>query len=137
MAKTLVGTFDGTASALDPIRDLQAAGVRSNHIRLMSGGDGRRAVDDVEGGRSWAEVVTSWFQALFEGDEDRRYADHYAEAYRRGHVMVVAAVDETMVDTAVAILNRHGGVVSVHGHALEQPAEEVIRLREERIAARN
>ena len=39
---------DDATSAQNAIRDLQAAGVRSNHIRLMSGGDGYTMFKDAK-----------------------------------------------------------------------------------------
>jgi len=110
MAKTLVGTFDDASAAQSAIRDLQATGVRSNHIRLMSGGDAYSATADKNNDGSWADKVSNWFGSLFDDDDDRKHADHYAEAYRRGHVMVVADVEEPMVESACAILNRYGTV---------------------------
>jgi uncharacterized protein (TIGR02271 family) len=110
MAKTLVGAFDDASSAQAAVRDLQASGVRSNHIRMMSGGDAYGQAETGVDHRSWADKVSAWFTNLFDSDDDRRLADDYAEAYRRGSYLVIADVDDTQVDPCIAIMNRYGNV---------------------------
>lgn len=111
MAKTLVGAFDDAAAAQSAIRDLQAAGIRSNHMRMMSSAEAYGTTDDVAvDNRSWADKVSAWFTNLFDSDDDRRLADDYAEAYRRGQYIVVVDVEDAMVDPAIAVMNRYGNV---------------------------
>jgi uncharacterized protein (TIGR02271 family) len=54
--------------------------------------------------------VLGLFESLFENDNDRTYANHYAEAWRRGHHIVVADVESAQADRAVEIMNRYGTV---------------------------
>lgn len=111
MAKTLVGAFDDATAAQNAIRDLQAAGIRSNHMRMMSSAEAYGTTDDVVvDNRSWADKVSSWFSNLFDSDDDRRLADDYTEAYRRGQYIVVVDVEDAMVDPAIAVMNRYGNV---------------------------
>jgi len=110
MAKTLIGVFDDKASAESAMRELQAKGVPQNHINVMANAealaDGRQ-----EGSvMSWVERVDRWFNSLFESEEDRGTAHHYAEALRRGHYLVTADVEDPMVDRAVAVMNHNGAV---------------------------
>lgn len=106
MAKTLVGVFDDMTSAQSAVRDLQASGIGSSHIRLMNNADTDAATD----GEGWADKVSDWFGSLFDDDADRMHAGEYAEAYRRGHVMVIADIDSTRMDSAIAVMNKYGTV---------------------------
>lgn len=111
MAKTLVGAFDDASAAQSAIRDLQAAGIRSNHMRMMTNAEAYGTSDDVAvDDRSWADKVSDWFSNLFDSDDDRRLADDYAEAYRRGGHIVVVDVEDALVDPAIAVMNRYGNV---------------------------
>ena len=111
MAKTLVGAFDDADAAQSAIRDLQAAGIRSNHMRMMSSAEAYGTSEAVAvDNRSWADKVSAWFSNLFDSDDDRVLADDYAEAYRRGHYLVVVDVEDDMVDSAIAVMNRYGNV---------------------------
>lgn len=111
MAKTLVGAFDDASSAQSAIRDLQALGIRSNHMRMMSSAEAYGTSDNVAvDNRSWADKVSAWFTNLFDSDDDRILADDYAEAYRRGHYLVIVDVEDPMVDQSIAVMNRYGNV---------------------------
>lgn len=109
MAKTLVGVFDDQTAADKAVQELESAGIPRANVRLFdssqsaAAGAGR---DD----RSWTDKAGDWFRSLTEDNEDRRLADDYAEAWRRGHFVVVADVAEAQVDSAVTILNKHGTV---------------------------
>ena len=108
MAKTLIGVFDDKASAQNAMRQLQAEGVQTNHMRLM---DNSQATTDVSKDRAdipWTEKIANWFDSLFDDDDDRRHASHYAEAWRRGHYILTVDVDSHLVDRAVAIMNANG-----------------------------
>jgi uncharacterized protein (TIGR02271 family) len=119
MAKTIVGVFDDATSAQNAVRELQTAGVAPNHIRLTSNTEATEAsrttttTTTTSGSQSdtgWTDRVVNFFGSLFEDEGDKRHASTYAEAWRRGHYLVVADVEATHVDRAVEILNRFGTV---------------------------
>lgn len=111
MARTLVAVFEDRASAQAAMRELTAAGVPAAHIREVTTEETAAAGTEARAGdATWTERVADWFGALFEDDEDRAQASHYAEAWRRGHPVVVADVEARLVGRAVDILNRHGTV---------------------------
>ena len=108
MAKTLIGVFDDKTSAQNAVRALQAEGVPTNHIQLMDNSQAATEVskEDIP----WTERIAHWFDSLFEDDDDKVHANHYAEAWRRGHYIVVADVESFLVDRAVTVMNANGAV---------------------------
>lgn len=60
--------------------------------------------------QTWTEKVGNWFSSLMDDDADKPHADQYAEAWRRGNYLVVADVESTEVERAVAIMNQYGSV---------------------------
>ncbi|HKU42497.1 MAG TPA: YsnF/AvaK domain-containing protein [Polyangiales bacterium] len=109
MAKTVVGVFDEAEAAQKATRELQSSGIAQNHIRMTSNDEARTSQRD-EGETSWTGRIIHFFESILENDEDKRHADTYAEAWRRGHYMVIADVDDAQLDQAVAIMNRYGTV---------------------------
>jgi len=108
MAKTLIGVFDDKASAENAMRALETEGVPANHIHLM---DNSETTASNEGdGVPWTEKVARWFDSLFEDDADKVHADTYKEAWRRGHYIVSADVESSLVDRAIAVMNSYGTV---------------------------
>ena len=110
MAKTIVGVFDDLSSAQSAVRELEAAGVQKDHIRLTNTQSEASAGSSAAGDQSWKGRIFGFFESLFEDDNDRSYANHYAEAWRRGHHIVVADVESAQTETAAAIMNRYGTV---------------------------
>ena len=116
MAKTIVSVFDDAASAQSAVRELQAAGVSPNHIRLTSNTEATEGArtspraDANQGEQGWTDKVLGFFGSLFEDEDDKSHASTYAEAWRRGHYLVIADVESAQVDRAVEILNRLGTV---------------------------
>jgi uncharacterized protein (TIGR02271 family) len=107
MAKTIVGVFDDETSAQSAMRELQTAGVAPGHIRLTSN---QEATSAKSSDPSWTDRVVGFFESLFEDESDHRHASTYAEAWRRGHFLIVADVDDRLTEKAVEIMNRHGTV---------------------------
>jgi len=114
MAKTIVSVFDDATSAQSAVHELQAAGVSPNHIRLTSNSEAteaaRKGSRAEQGEQGWTDKVVDFFGSLFEDEDDKSQASTYAEAWRRGHYLVIADVESAQVDRAVAILNRLGTV---------------------------
>lgn len=113
MSKTIVGVFDEIASAQSVVKELKEAGVATQHIRLTSNQEATFASPQAQAGETdpnWKDRVFRFFESLFDDESDARQADSYAEAWRRGHFLVVADVEPGLVDKAVTIMNRHGVV---------------------------
>lgn len=113
MSKTIVGVFDEIASAQRVVSELKTAGVPANHIRLTSNQEASAASPPAkaeETDPSLKDRVFRFFESLFDDESDARQADSYAEAWRRGHFLVVADVEPGLVDQTVTIMNRHGVV---------------------------
>lgn len=109
MAKTLVGVFDHRSSAEKAVEELASAGIPKINVRMFDSSQ-TTATGAERDDRSWTDKVSDWFRSLSEEHEDRRFADDYAEAWRRGHYVVVADVADAQVDPAVRIMNKHGTV---------------------------
>jgi uncharacterized protein (TIGR02271 family) len=108
MAKTLVGVFDEMSSAENVLRELRDSGVPQDHMRLVENSEARAPATEDE--PSWTDKVSNWFRSLFDDDEDQTLADNYAEAWRRGHYLVVADVESSEVDRVADIMNRYGAI---------------------------
>jgi len=110
MAKTLIGVFDDKASAQNAMRALQAEGVSANHVHLVDSSEATTGASKDNDGIPWTEKVARWFDSLFDDDADRKHADTYAEAWRRGHYILMVDVESNLIDRAVAVLNSYGAV---------------------------
>jgi uncharacterized protein (TIGR02271 family) len=110
MTKTVVGVFDDATSAQSVVRELEAAGISQNHIRVTSNTEGQATPAESGRDQSLKGRILSFFDSLFEDENDRKYAHHYAEAWRRGHHIVVADVDHDQADRVAEIMNRYGTV---------------------------
>jgi len=109
MAKTIIGVFDEANSAQSAVRELAALGVNQSHIRLSSNTD-TSARTPSEKDTGLKHLIFGVFEALFEHDSDKSHANDYAEAWRRGHYIVTADVENNQADRAVEIMNRYGTV---------------------------
>lgn len=104
MTKTIVGVFDDANAANNAIRDLTAAGIPREQVGITSN---EQAADKPAG---WSERIYNFFESMFSDESDKQQASTYSEAWRRGQYLVVAELDASQVDEAVAILNRYGTV---------------------------
>lgn len=109
MAKTIVGVFDDATGAQNAVRDLQTAGVPTNHIRLTNSSTEAKSAE-TSSDKGWTEKIVHFFESMFEDESDRKHADTYAEAWRRGHYIVVADVENPLATKAAEIMNRYGTV---------------------------
>lgn len=107
MAKTIVGVFDDAAAAQNAVRDLQTAGVPQSHVRVTSN---HEATQEKEKDPGFGERILGFFESLFVDESDKQHASTYSEAWRRGHILVVADVENNLAPKAVEILNRYGTV---------------------------
>jgi uncharacterized protein (TIGR02271 family) len=110
MTKTIVSIFDELGKAQNAQRELINAGIKPDHVRLTSQEDDRNSGRKQAAEPSWKEKIIGLFDSLFEHEDDRHQADHYAEAWRRGHHVVMADLDDSLVDRAINIVKRHGAI---------------------------
>jgi len=104
MSKTIVAVFDDTTSAQSAVNELQSSGIDRSRVRITSNTDAESAPE------GWKDKIYGFFESLLEHVGDRNHADDYAEAWRRGHYLVIADVEPTQVEKAVEVLNRFGTV---------------------------
>jgi len=109
MAKTIVGVFDDANSAQTALRELQGIGIPQSQLRLTSNDQASSSASG-ETDTSWKDRIVHFFESMFENESDRNHANTYAEAWRRGHYLVVADVDDMHMERAVEILNRLGAI---------------------------
>jgi len=120
MAKSVVGVFSELSAAESAIRDLAISGIPQNHVRLLQSESEIESIGTPKSsaGGSLRERISNkitgklfgYLESLFDIEGDLGHAETYAEALRLGHFLVVADVESSQVDTAVAILNRYGTV---------------------------
>lgn len=110
MAKTIVAVFDTETAAESAVRDLEAAGVPHDQVGITNNYEAGQDKQEAKGDQGLSDRVLGFFESLFTDDDDRKQASTYAEAWRRGHYVVVADVESNLVDRAIAILNREGTV---------------------------
>lgn len=109
MEKTLVGIFDDMELAQSARRELMKLGLDEDRIQMMSSDDAPPTRGDPSAHLGWMDKVRAWFSTLFDEGERAR-ADEYTEAYRRGHTIVVADVDDDRTDAAASIMQRAGAI---------------------------
>ncbi len=104
MAKTIVGLYDDRATARKVVEQLEAKGFGEDHLRSTTyedGGLGDYDVDPKEG------ATPDALQGYGIPDDE---ADFYAEAVRRGGVLVIARVHDQDAQVAADIMARHNAV---------------------------
>ncbi len=108
--QVIAAFFNSRSDAETAISELTHAGIPRDAIRLMPENEADTPTTDIEpGARASTEERGFWASLadLFLPDEDR-YT--YAEAMRRGTVMVSVTVDEAHAARAQDILEKHGTV---------------------------
>ena len=107
MERVLVGVFDSRQEMEAARRELEDCAIPEERIHTRAVDESLRA--DVLGDRG-DEHGTGFFQRLFSGVDGRdEHAGQYAEAVRRGGcVVVIDGIEESRVDEAVKVMERHG-----------------------------
>jgi len=162
MSSTVIGIFEDEKHAHEAADDLKHEGFTSSDIHLSGGQEHRR-----EGG------FVAWIERLFSADSPTREdSESYRRAIDEGRAVVAVDADESLIDRAADILQRHGAIdvdendtretsnttntgkrsipvveermdvgkrnvirggVRVYSHVTQQPVEEKVRLREEKV----
>ena len=105
MAKTIIGLYDDRATARKVVEELEARGFGEDHLRSTTYDDEGKLdkydVDPDEG--ATVDALTGY------GIPDDE-ANFYAEAVRRGGILVIARVHDQDAETAADIMARHNPV---------------------------
>lgn len=104
MAKTIVGLYDNRGTARRVVEELESRGFGEEHLRSTTyeeGKLGKYGVDPSEG--ATPDALTGY------GIPDDE-ANFYAEAVRRGGILVIARVHDQDAETAADIMARHNPV---------------------------
>lgn len=109
MGTTVVGVFDELSAADAACRELEAAGIDKQAIRLTTGEQASTipsaSSDEHAGG------MRAFFRRLFGLDEDDQTSGHYSEAVRRGAAVVTVSLDdERRVDEISETLEACGAI---------------------------
>lgn len=104
MAITVVGFFDTYEAAEKVVRELTAGGFRQEDVQIQSG--------DAPGGArtGFGARVSNFFGSLFGDDLSEAERGHYAEAVRRGNVVVAVRAEDGAADRATEVMERNGAV---------------------------
>ncbi len=117
MATTLVGIYDDLAQAQKAVRQLSQAGIKQGDISI-AGNDGGKGYTSYGGanstdyttGSSIGDDISNFFDSIFGTDINEDERGIYAEAVRRGSVVVTVNTDDRMTDRAAEILNQHSAI---------------------------
>jgi uncharacterized protein (TIGR02271 family) len=117
MATTLVGIYDDLAQAQKAVRQLSQAGIKQGDISI-AGNDGGKGYTSYGGanstdyttGSSIGDDISNFFDSIFGTDINDDERGIYAEAVRRGSVVVTVNTDDRMTDRAAEILNQHSAI---------------------------
>lgn len=123
MAKTVIGLMDNLPAAQAVVRELGEAGMRSEDIGFMANQKHEipptAQLNESEGGTAAGALAGAGIGAVAGGligsltrlGVPEEEAQYYAEAVRRGGILVTVAVDKVaQAATAVAIMKQHGAV---------------------------
>ena len=117
MATTLVGIYDDLAQAQKAVQELSRAGIKQGDISI-AGNDGGKGYTSYGGanstdyttGSSIGNDISNFFDSIFGTDINDDERGIYAEAVRRGSVVVTVNTDDQMTERAAEILNQHSAV---------------------------
>lgn len=101
MSQTLIGVFESYAPAQQAARDLMAAGIDRDDIRISRRESGSSTEEDKGFWESMKDAL-----GFGSDDDDDRYG--YQEASRRGGTVVSVDADEQQVPTVLQIMQRNG-----------------------------
>jgi uncharacterized protein (TIGR02271 family) len=119
MENTVVGVYDSKSEAQSAMNELLASGFSRSDIQLnpeysstaasaadMGGASGTGSTGSTSG-----HGIGHFFRSLFGLDDTEKSSDIYAEAVRRGSVVLVVNVDtDEQRDRAMEVMNRYGPV---------------------------
>ena len=111
MTRTVVGVFKDYGTAQAVAQDLEDSGFTAENIEVAGGaaageyGAGRTGrVAHHEGG------ISGFFHRLFGSDGDEEESRYYEGAVQSGNAVVTVDAEESQIDDAVEIMNRHNAL---------------------------
>jgi hypothetical protein len=110
MPKTAVGLFKTSKAADEAVRDIEAIGFPRNEVRTLD-----EPVDfGLKGVTSIARIdfEVELFRELARIGAGKQEIEAYIDGLRHGGVLVFATGSDDKVDSAAAIMNRHGAVAT-------------------------
>jgi len=110
MENTVIGVYDSYAQAQNAMNELLSAGFSQSDVQINS--EAERTTQATGSTHAGGSTIGNFFRSLFGMDEDRReHGDIYAEAVRRGSVVLTVDADsEAQRERAVDIMNRYDPV---------------------------
>lgn len=109
MSKTVIGAFENNSEALQAKEELLAAGFREQSMQV------HYSTPPEENGHQnhnpgFMEAIRSLFTWNLDDYRDESYADHYAEAVRRGHAVLTITVDDSEVEMVCDLMDDAGAL---------------------------
>ena len=125
MNQTVVGMFNSRSEAESALSQLIDSGFAASAIDIKSADAGTsgtsgtststgtgttRVASEADQDKGVMASIGDFFGNMFGSDDDREYADHYAEGVRRGGAVLTLDIDEARVDMASDVMERCGAV---------------------------
>ena len=108
MNKTVIGAFENNSEALQAKEELLAAGFSEQCMDVHFATPPEE--DHPNHNPGFMQAIRSLFTWDLEDYRDESYADHYAEAVRRGHAVLTATVDESEVEMVSDLMDDAGAL---------------------------
>lgn len=108
MNKTVIGAFENNSEALQAKEELLAAGFSEQCMSLHYGTPPEE--DHPNHNPGFMQAIRSLFTWDLDEYRDESYADHYAEAVRRGHAVLTATVDDSEVEMVCDLMDDAGAL---------------------------
>lgn len=108
MNKTVIGAFENNSEALQAKEELLAAGFSEQCMSLHYSTPPEE--DHPNHNPGFMQAIRSLFTWDLDDYRDESYADHYAEAVRRGHAVLTATVDDSEVEMVSDLMDDAGAL---------------------------
>jgi hypothetical protein len=108
MNKTVIGAFENDTEALQAKAELLAAGFPEQALSVHHATPPQDDQPDHNPG--FMQAIRSLFTWDLDNYRDESYADHYAEAVRRGHAVLAATVDDSEVEMVCDLMDDAGAL---------------------------
>lgn len=108
MNKTVIGAFENNSEALQAKEELLAAGFSEQCMSLHYSTPPEE--DHPNHNPGFMQAIRSLFTWDLDEYRDESYADHYAEAVRRGHAVLTATVDDSEVEMVCDLMDDAGAL---------------------------
>lgn len=110
MMKTVIGAFENRSEALQAQQNLLSAGFAESAMDIHGTTGASQQADTHDDNPGFMDAIRSLFTWDLDEYRDENYAEHYAEAVRRGHVLLSINVDDRDVDQVSDLMNTAGAL---------------------------